>query len=41
LASGPEGSAYAPEGKMLFAFMSWPVKIDPKSLDPNIEVMRF
>jgi hypothetical protein len=28
-------------GKMLFAFMFWPVKIDPKSLDPNTEVMRF
>ena len=26
-------------GKMLFAFMSWP--IDPQSLDPNTEVMRF
>jgi len=26
-------------GKMLFPFMSWP--IDPQSLDPNTEVMRF
>ena len=29
LASGPEGSAYAPEGKMLFPSMSWPVKYLP------------
>jgi|GEM_PF-4523827 len=28
-------------GKMLFPYISWPVKIDPNSLDSNTDVMQF